>query len=143
MKTILRIAVLLAAALMVVGAVWGLAVLQGGRGLPTGAVGPELGFDGEGLGPGGGEGLGPSGGGRFGGGVDSLQGRSEGGEHRGPGRGEGQGRGEDDQASWMGLSDLGHNLLVIGLIGAAVIALSKGLDALRRVSARRRMSTSA
>jgi hypothetical protein len=130
MKAVVRIALLLAAALLVVGVVWGLVAWQGADAALNG-VGES----------GGGEGGGQLRGFAGGAGRDSQVLQAEGGEHSGLGRGLGRGGGEEDQASWSGLSELLHNLTVIGAIGAFFILASKGLDLLRRIPDRRRSGT--
>jgi hypothetical protein len=135
MTTMLRLAVLIAAALLVVGVVWGLVGWQGDL-----AAGLQSGDPGLASGERGGSGLG----GGFG-----RSGREAGGAERplaegeGHGGGSGRGRGESEYAGAAGWDELGHNLAVIGAIGAVVVAVSLAADALRRIAARRRTSSAA
>jgi len=132
MKTVVRIAILLAAALLVMGAVWGLVSSQEGS-ASLNRVGVAGGDDGRGR-------LAGLGGGAAG--ESRLQ-QAGGGEQSRLGRGLGRGRDGEDQASWSGLAELFHALTVIGLIGALVILSSKGIDLLRKIPARRRSGTRA
>ena len=132
MKTVVRIAILLAAALLIVGAVWGLVSSQGESAALSGVAESR-----------GGEGSGRSAG--LGGGAkgESRLQHADGGQQNRLGRGSGRGRDGEDQASWSGLAELIHALTVIGLIGALVILASKGIDLLRKIPARRRSGTRA
>ena len=133
MKTVVRIAILLAAALLVVGTVWGLVSSQEGSASLNGAAESGGGEGGRRL-----AGLG--------GGAAPDRRRLQpagGGQQSRLGRGSGRGRDGEDQASWSGLAELIHALTVIGLIGALVILVSKGIDLLRKIPARRRSGTCA
>jgi hypothetical protein len=137
MTTLLRLAVLIAAALLVAGVVWGLVGWQGdlAAGLQSGDRGPASGERG-----GGGLGGGFGRSGREAGGAERALAEGEG---HGHGEGPGRGRGESEYSGAAGWDELGHNLAVIGAIGAVVIAVSLAADALRRFAARRRTSSAA